>query len=38
MDRLNDPLENLIMNFTHLMDASMKNHAILQLTENLDGF
>jgi len=35
--QLNDPLENLIMNFTHLMDASMKNRAILQLTENLEG-
>lgn len=36
--RLNDPLENLIMNFTHLLDASMKNHAILQLRDNVKGF
>lgn len=27
-ERLNDPLENIIMNFTRLIDASMKNHAI----------
>jgi hypothetical protein len=37
VEQLNDPLENLIMNFTHLMDASMKNHAILQLTKNMKG-
>lgn len=35
--QLNDPLENLLMNFTHLMDASMKNHAIRQVRRNLDG-
>lgn len=35
--RLNDPLENLIMNFTHLMDASMKNHAIRQVRVNMEG-
>lgn len=33
---LNDPLENLLMNFTYLMDASMKNHAIRQVQRNLD--
>lgn len=38
VDRLNDPLENLIMNFTHLMDASMKNQAILRLRDNVNGF
>lgn len=38
VERLNDPLENLIMNFTHLMDASMKNDAILKLRDNLAGF
>jgi len=38
VERLNDPLENLIMNFTHLMDASMKNDAILKLRDNLKGF
>ncbi|MDT8322097.1 MAG: hypothetical protein RQ826_16400, partial [Xanthomonadales bacterium] len=35
--RLNDPLENLLMNFTHLMDASMKNHAIRLAERNLKG-
>ncbi len=34
---LNDPLENLLMNFTHLVDASMKNHAIRQVQRNLEG-
>ena len=38
VDRLNDPLENLIMNFTHLMDASMKNAAILRLRDNVNEF
>ncbi len=36
-ERLNDPLENLVMNFTHLMDASMKNHAARQVAINFNG-
>jgi diguanylate cyclase (GGDEF)-like protein len=32
---INDPLENIIMNFTHLIDASMKNHALRQTIVNI---
>jgi len=34
---LNDPLENILMNFTHLVDASMKNHALILAELNLRG-
>ena len=34
---INDPLENIIMNFTHLLDASMKNNALRQTIKNLHG-
>ncbi len=34
---LGDPLENIVMNFAHLLDASMKNHALDLTIENLDG-
>lgn len=34
---LNDPLENIILNFSHLIDASMKNHALAQVIENVGG-
>jgi flagellar basal body rod protein FlgB len=34
-DALNDPLENILMNFSHLLDASMKNKAMLQTIDNL---
>lgn len=32
--QLNDPIENIIMNFSHLLDASMKNDAIAKAAEN----
>lgn len=32
---LNDPLQNIILNFTHLIDASMKNHALRQTLVNI---
>lgn len=32
---LNDPLENILMNFTHLLDASLKNHAVRLVEQNL---
>ena len=34
---LNDPLENIIMNFAHLVDASLKNHSIRQVQRNFDN-
>jgi hypothetical protein len=33
---LNDPLENIVLNFAHLIDASLKNHAIRTVQENFD--
>lgn len=34
---LNDPLENFMQNFAHLLDASLKNNAIRKVTNNLEG-
>lgn len=34
---INDPLENILMNFNHLIGASLKNNAMLRVVENLDG-
>jgi hypothetical protein len=34
---INDPLENLMRNFGHLVDAAMKNHAMQLVAGNLDG-
>lgn len=34
---INDPLENILMNFNHLIGASLKNNALLRVVENLDG-
>lgn len=33
--RLNDPLENMLMNFTHLIDAAVKNSAIVKVKNTL---
>ncbi|HEX4300629.1 MAG TPA: LPD38 domain-containing protein, partial [Gammaproteobacteria bacterium] len=32
---LNDPLENILMNFTYLLDASLKNNAVRMVESNL---
>lgn len=32
---LGDPMENIVMNFAHLIDASMKNHALRRTLVNL---
>lgn len=34
---INDPLANMIMNTAHLVDASMKNHAMRRAIEQLEG-
>lgn len=34
---LNDPMENLLMNFSRLIDASLKNNALLKTIHALDG-
>jgi hypothetical protein len=34
---LNDPIENIIQNFAHLVDASLKNHAIRTVQANFDS-
>lgn len=34
---LNDPIENLLMNFSRLVDASLKNNAIAKTIEHLEG-
>ncbi len=34
---MNDPLENILMNFQHLIDASLKNNAMRKVVKNLDG-
>lgn len=34
-EALGDPLENLVLSFAHLVDASLKNHALRQTVTNL---
>ena len=34
---INDPLENILMNFAHLLDASLKNHAVRLVAQNMGG-
>jgi len=34
---LSDPLGNIVMNFNHLIEASMKNLAVLETVDALDG-
>jgi hypothetical protein len=34
---LNDPMENLLMNFSRLIDASLKNNALRKTIETLEG-
>jgi hypothetical protein len=34
---LNDPMENLLMNFSRLIDASLKNNALLKTVDALGG-
>jgi hypothetical protein len=34
---LGDPLENIVRNFAHLIDASIKNNAIRKVANNFDG-
>ncbi|MBE0435921.1 MAG: hypothetical protein IBX56_08980, partial [Methylomicrobium sp.] len=34
---LGDPLENIVKNFAHLIDASVKNNAIRKVADNFDG-
>ena len=34
---LNDPMENLLMNFSRLIDASLKNNALLKTIDTLGG-
>ncbi|WP_031429647.1 MULTISPECIES: hypothetical protein [Methylomicrobium] len=34
---LGDPLENIVRNFAHLIDASLKNNAIRKVADHFDG-
>lgn len=34
---LNDPMENILLNFSHLIDASLKNRALDRTLQNLAG-
>lgn len=34
---INDPLENILLNFQHLIDASLKNNALRKVIGNVEG-